>query len=104
MSAWSVDDHRGEVMVRLTGVSRGRSTGGGLDTYAPGGVRAGQAERHAERMNVVAGDGRGDRSQPAQAGHLQEETVKPSVPVGGRSGRPASPESSSQPQCRADGL
>ena len=30
--------------------------------------------------------------------------MSPSGPVGGRSGRPASPESSSQPQGRVDGL
>ncbi len=54
-------------------------------------------------MDVVAGDGRGERSQPAQAGQLQEGTVKPSGPVVVRSGRLESPESSSQP-VRVDGL
>ena len=32
------------------------------------GCGLGRAERHAERMSVVAGDGHVDRSQPAQAG------------------------------------
>ncbi len=38
----NADDHRGDVVVRWAGVSRGRSTSGDLDTYAPGGVRAGK--------------------------------------------------------------
>ncbi len=38
----SGDDHRGDVVVRPAGVSRGRSTSGGLDTYASGGTRAGK--------------------------------------------------------------
>jgi hypothetical protein len=37
-----VDDRHGDVVVRRAGVSRGRSTSGGLDTYAPVGVRAGK--------------------------------------------------------------
>ena len=52
----------------------------------------------------MAGDGRVDRSQPVSAGHLQVETVSPSGPAGGRSGRLELPESSSQPQGRVDGL
>jgi RNA-directed DNA polymerase len=91
-------------VVRVGGVSRGRSTSGGLDTYAP--------ERGAgwegpnvmvERMGVVAGDGGVERSQPASAGQSQEQTVKPSGPATVRSGRLESPESSSQP-VRVDGL
>ena len=54
-------------------------------------------------MDVVAGGGRVERSQPAGAGQSQEETVNPSVPGGVRSGRLESPEPSSQP-VRVDGL
>lgn len=54
-------------------------------------------------MSVVAGGGRGDRSQSAEAGQAGEETVSPSSPSSVRSGRLASPESSSQP-VRVDGL
>jgi RNA-directed DNA polymerase len=63
----------------------------------------GRAERQAERMGVVAGGGRSERSQPVQAGQLQEETVSPSGPVAVRSGRLELPEPSSQP-VRVDGL
>lgn len=51
----------------------------------------------------MAGDGRIDRSQPAEAGQSQDETVSLSGLVAGRSGRSASPESSSRP-VRVDGL
>jgi RNA-directed DNA polymerase len=54
-------------------------------------------------MDVVAGDGRVERSQPVSAGQLQEETVSPSGPVVGRSDCPELPEPSSQP-VRVDGL
>jgi group II intron reverse transcriptase/maturase len=54
-------------------------------------------------MNVVAGGGGVDRSQPAGVGQSRDETVSPLRPVAGRSGRLASPESSSQP-VRVDGL
>jgi RNA-directed DNA polymerase len=57
----------------------------------------------AEEMNVVAGDGRMDRSQPACAGQSQVEMVNLSELVAGRSGRLASPESSSRP-VRVDGV
>jgi RNA-directed DNA polymerase len=63
----------------------------------------GRAERQAERMSVMADGGRNERSQPAQVGQLQEETMKPSGPVAVRSGRLESSESSSQP-VRVDGL
>jgi RNA-directed DNA polymerase len=54
-------------------------------------------------MDVVAGDGRVERSQPAQAGLPVVEDVSRPGPQAGRSGRSESPESSSQP-VRADGL
>lgn len=54
-------------------------------------------------MSVVAGDGRGDRCQPAQAGLSGVEDVNRPGPRAGRSGRLAPPESSSQPT-RTDGL
>jgi RNA-directed DNA polymerase len=52
---------------------------------------------------VVAGGGRVERSQPVQAGLPGVEDVKRPGPQAGRSGRPESPESSSQP-VRVDGL
>jgi len=54
-------------------------------------------------MDVVAGDGRIDRSQPAQAGLPVVEDVNRLGPQAGRSGRSAPPEPSSQP-VRVDGL
>jgi RNA-directed DNA polymerase len=51
----------------------------------------------------VAGDGRVERSQPASAGQSQVETVSPLEPAVVRSGRPESPEPSSQP-VRVDDL
>jgi RNA-directed DNA polymerase len=54
-------------------------------------------------MDVVAGDGRAERSQPARAGQSQEQDVSRPEPVAVRSGHPASPEPSSQP-VRVDGL
>jgi RNA-directed DNA polymerase len=53
---------------------------------------------------VVAGGGRVDRSQPANAGQVREDTVSPSEPSSVRSGRLASPESSSSQPVRVDGL
>lgn len=63
----------------------------------------GRAERRVERSDVVAGDDRGDRSQPARAGLLLDEAVHPLMPVAERSGRLAPPEGSVQP-VRAEGL
>ncbi len=54
-------------------------------------------------MDVVAGDGRMDRSQPVQMGLPVGEDVNRPGPQAGRSGRSALPESSSQP-VRVDGL
>ena len=52
---------------------------------------------------MVAGDGRGERSQPARAGLPVVQDVSRPGPQAGRSDRPELPESSSQP-VRADGL
>lgn len=67
------------------------------------GCGLGRAERQAERMDVVAGGGRDERSQPVQAGLPVVEDVSCPGPQAGRSDRPESPESSSQPT-RVDGL
>lgn len=99
MSA-GVDGCGGNAVARRAGVSRGRSTSGVLTRRGVGWEGPNVV---VERMDVVAGDGRIDRSQPVQTGLPVVEDVSRPGPQVGRSGHTASPEPSSQP-ARVDGL
>lgn len=90
-------DHRdGNDAADPAEVSRGHSTGGDRE--------AGKGRTPGERNLGLAGDDRGNRSHPANAGLAGSgEAVNPAEPPAERSGRPAPAGGQAQPD-RAEGL